>query len=81
MTRPTPTRGRPKGSKGTQPLRGKIGIRLEKEYEDRLNRIAKLTGRKKTYYMRKGIIQYLDQLETALQELKDAIGEPHETLK
>ena len=35
------------------------GIRLEKKYTERLEKIAKLSGKKKTYYMRKAIVEEL----------------------
>ena len=38
-------------------------IRLEKDIEDRLNHLAEETGRSKSFYIRKLIDDYLDDLE------------------
>jgi RHH-type transcriptional regulator, rel operon repressor / antitoxin RelB len=40
-----------------------LAIRLPDKIEKRLNRLAKRTGRTKTYYAREAILQYLDDLE------------------
>ena len=40
-----------------------IAIRLPKELEDRLDRLAKETGRTKTYYVREAITEHLSELE------------------
>jgi RHH-type transcriptional regulator, rel operon repressor / antitoxin RelB len=40
-----------------------IAVRVPKEIEDRLNRLAKKTGRTKTYYVREAILEHLDELE------------------
>ena len=40
-----------------------LAIRLPKRIEKRLDRLAKRTGRTKTYYAREAILQYLDELE------------------
>lgn len=40
-----------------------LAIRLPIEIENRLNQLAKLTGRTKTYYAREAIIEHLDELE------------------
>jgi RHH-type transcriptional regulator, rel operon repressor / antitoxin RelB len=40
-----------------------IAVRVSKEIEDRLDRIAKLTGRTKTFYVREAILEHLDELE------------------
>lgn len=40
-----------------------LAIRLDKELEERLNALAKRTGRTKTYYARKAIEQKLEELE------------------
>ena len=40
-----------------------LAIRLPKEIEARLERLAQETGRTKTYYAREAILQYLDELE------------------
>lgn len=38
-------------------------IRLEPELESRLDRLAKMTGRTKTYYIREALIQKLEDME------------------
>jgi len=40
-----------------------LGIRLPADVEERLDRLAKRTGRTKTYYARQAILEYLDDLE------------------
>jgi RHH-type transcriptional regulator, rel operon repressor / antitoxin RelB len=40
-----------------------LAIRLPEKIERRLARLAKRTGRTKTYYAREAILQYLDDLE------------------
>lgn len=40
-----------------------ISVRLPKDIEERLNRLATLTGRTKSYYLRELIIRGLDELE------------------
>lgn len=40
-----------------------ISIRLPEEVESRLDALAKLTGRTKTFYMRQAILEHLDDLE------------------
>ncbi len=40
-----------------------LAIRLPIEIENRLKKLAKLTGRTKTYYAREAIIEHLDELE------------------
>jgi RHH-type transcriptional regulator, rel operon repressor / antitoxin RelB len=40
-----------------------LAIRLPETIEKRLGRLAKRTGRTKTYYAREAILQYLDDLE------------------
>ncbi len=40
-----------------------LAIRLPGKIEKRLERLAKRTGRTKTYYAREAILQYLDELE------------------
>lgn len=51
-----------------------IAIRLESEIEERLARLAKQTGRTKTFYAREAILEHLDELEDgylALERLKN----------
>jgi len=40
-----------------------LTIRLPEKIEKRLDRLAKRTGRTKTYYAREAIVQHLDELE------------------
>jgi RHH-type transcriptional regulator, rel operon repressor / antitoxin RelB len=40
-----------------------ISVRFEEEIEQRLTRLAKLTGRTKTYYIRQAVQEKLDDLE------------------
>ncbi|MBI4828470.1 MAG: TraY domain-containing protein [Nitrospinae bacterium] len=40
-----------------------IGIRVTPAIEKRLDRLAKKTGRTKTFYVRMAILEYLDDLE------------------
>jgi RHH-type rel operon transcriptional repressor/antitoxin RelB len=40
-----------------------LAIRLPPEIEERLERLAKLTGRTKTYYAREAILEHLEDLE------------------
>jgi RHH-type rel operon transcriptional repressor/antitoxin RelB len=40
-----------------------LAIRLPERIEKRLDRLAKRTGRTKTYYAREAILQHLDELE------------------
>ncbi len=40
-----------------------LAIRLPATIEKRLGRLAKRTGRTKTYYAREAIVQHLDELE------------------
>ncbi len=40
-----------------------LAIRLPAEVEDRLDALAKATGRTKTYYVREAILEHLDDLE------------------
>lgn len=40
-----------------------LAIRLPEEIEGRLNALAKITGRTKTFYAREAILKHLDDLE------------------
>ena len=40
-----------------------LAIRLSSDIEERLERLAKATGRTKTYYAREAILEHLDDLE------------------
>jgi RHH-type rel operon transcriptional repressor/antitoxin RelB len=40
-----------------------LALRLPEEIEDRLERLAKATGRTKSFYAREAILEHLDDLE------------------
>ena len=40
-----------------------LALRLPREIEDRLEALARRTGRTKSYYARQAILEYLDDLE------------------
>lgn len=40
-----------------------ITVRLGESVEKRLDQLAKLTGRTKTYYIRQALVEKLDELE------------------
>ena len=40
-----------------------LAIRLPADVEERLDRLAKATGRTKTFHAREAILEYLDELE------------------
>jgi RHH-type rel operon transcriptional repressor/antitoxin RelB len=44
-----------------------LAIRLPESIEKRLDRLAKKTGRTKTYYAREAILRHLDDLEDLYQ--------------
>lgn len=46
-----------------------LGIRLEPQLDRRLNRLAKRTGRTKSYYAREAIRQFLEDREDYLDAL------------
>mgnify|MGYP006304850137 CR=1 FL=1 len=51
-----------------------ISVRIPKDIEERLNRLARRTGRTKTYYVREALIEHIDELEEiylAKQVLED----------
>ena len=50
-----------------------LAIRLDSKIEARLDRLAKRTGRTKTYYAREAILEHLEDLEDtylAIERLK-----------
>ena len=59
-----------------------LAIRLPEKIEKRLDRLAKRTGRTKTYYAREAILQHLDDLEDiyyaekALAEIRAGRSKP-----
>lgn len=51
-----------------------LAIRLPKDIEDRLDDLAKKTGRSKSFYAREAILEHLDDLEDtylAAERLKE----------
>ena len=46
-----------------------LAIRLNEEIEQRLARLAKRTGRTKTYYAREAILEHLEDMEDAYTAL------------
>ena len=51
-----------------------IAVRLPPEVEKRLERLARRTGRSKTFYVREAILQHLEDLEDyylAVQRLEE----------
>ena len=64
-----------------------LAIRLDKEFEERLDALAKRTGRTKTYYARKAIEQKLEELEEyflaedRMRDYKPGNGIPLEQVK
>jgi RHH-type transcriptional regulator, rel operon repressor / antitoxin RelB len=54
-----------------------LALRLPKEIEDRLAALAKKTGRTKSYYARRAILEFmedLEDLELGLQRLREDDG-------
>jgi RHH-type rel operon transcriptional repressor/antitoxin RelB len=43
-----------------------LAVRLPKDVETRLNKLAKRTGRPKSYYVRQAIAEFLDEREDYL---------------
>ena len=46
-----------------------LAVRLDRETEDRLNRLAQETGRRKSYYVKQAIENYLEEREDYLLAL------------
>ena len=55
-----------------------LAIRLDIETEARLNRLAKKTGRTKTFYAREAIIEHLSDLED-IYLATERLGRPVKT--
>lgn len=54
-----------------------IAVRLPSKIEKRLEKLARKTGRTKTFYVREAILQYLDDLEDyhlAAQRLEENLS-------
>lgn len=62
-----------------------IAVRLPPEVEKRLERLARRTGRSKTFYVREAILQHLEDLEDyylAVQRLEENLpGVPLEEVE
>ena len=61
-----------------------ISVRLGKEPEERLENIAKITGRTKSYYIKEALEEKLDDLEDiylAEKRLEDSVGEEKYSLE
>lgn len=62
-----------------------IAVRLPPEVEKRLERLARRTGRSKTFYVREAVLQHLEDLEDyylAVQRLEENLpGIPLEEVK
>jgi RHH-type rel operon transcriptional repressor/antitoxin RelB len=60
-----------------------LAIRLPREIEQRLEKLARLTGRTKTFYAREAIVEHLDDLEDyylaeqRMRNFDEAAGVPH----
>lgn len=55
-----------------------LGIRLDKKIEKRLEKLAKATGRSKSYYAKKAIEEFLEEREDyllAISRLEDPTDE------
>ena len=52
-----------------------LALRLPKDIEDRLDLLAKRTGRTKTFYAREAILEHLEDLEDAYVAL-DRLKKP-----
>lgn len=60
-----------------------LAIRLPKEIEDRLEALAKITGRTKTFYAREAIFKHLEDLEDAYlaeKRLEDVLSGKSKTI-
>lgn len=54
-----------------------IAVRLPTEIQKRLERLARKTGRSKTYYVREAILQHLEDLEDyylAVQRIEENLS-------
>lgn len=55
-----------------------LAIRLDPEIEKRLERLAKMTGRTKTFYAREAILEHLEDLEDTYMAT-ERLGRPAKT--
>jgi RHH-type rel operon transcriptional repressor/antitoxin RelB len=58
-----------------------LAIRLSKDIEERLDRLARTTGRTKTFYARQAILEHLDDLEDyyLAEEVKERLQSGEES--
>jgi RHH-type rel operon transcriptional repressor/antitoxin RelB len=64
-------------------VRVMLAVRLPADIEKRLNALAKVTGRTKTFYVREAILEHLDDLEDiylAEKRLEDIRAGREETI-
>jgi len=52
-----------------------ISVRLDSELENRLNAIAKLTNRSKSFFIKEALREYLEDIEDVL-EAKERLSDP-----
>jgi len=52
-----------------------ISVRLDSELENRLNAIAKLTNRSKSFFIKEALREYLEDIEDVL-EAKERFSDP-----
>lgn len=57
-----------------------LGVRLDAETEARLNRLAKKTGRSKSYYAKEAIVEFLDEREDYLLAISRLEDETDKTI-
>lgn len=50
-----------------------LSLKLPKDLENRLNRLADVTRRPKSYYMRQALEQYLNENEWQVEEIASAV--------
>jgi len=50
-----------------------LSLKLPKDLENRLNRLAAVTRRPKSYYMRQALEQYLNENEWQVEEIASAV--------
>ena len=53
-------------------------VRIEKKLERRLQKLAKATGRTKTWYIRQALESYLDQEEWLIEEIERGVEAANE---
>lgn len=56
-----------------------LALRLPKDIEERLEQLAKKTGRSKSFYAREALLEYLEDLEDAYLAA-ERLDEPRKTV-